>query len=140
GGAALLAGCGGGECDLDADETLALAQRSGAAAIHPGYGYVAETSGFAHAVIEAGLTWIGPPPAPIELLGDKSCARAVAEAVKAPVAPGSNGAVTDLAEAAKVAEGIDLPVVVKAVHGGAGRCFRACACADTLEAAYTGAN
>jgi acetyl-CoA/propionyl-CoA carboxylase biotin carboxyl carrier protein len=63
----------------------------------------------------------------------------VAEAVNAPVAPGSNGAVADLAEAAKVAEGIGFPVVVKAVHGGGGRGFRACACADDLESAYTAA-
>src|SRR5690625_2059508 len=65
-------GSGAGETYLDVDKILALAKRSGADAIHPGYGYLAENSGFAQAVIEAGLTWIGPPPAAIELLGDKS--------------------------------------------------------------------
>src|SRR5699024_6519395 len=135
----LLDGSGAGETYLDVDKILALAKRSGADAMHPGYGYLAENAIFAPSVIDAGLTWIGPPPAAIELLGDKSGALAVAEAVNAPVAPGSNGAVADLAEAAKVAEGIGFPVVVKAVHGGGGRGFRACACADDLESAYTAA-
>ncbi len=78
-------------------------------------------------------------PGAIELLGDKSGAREVAEAVSAPVAPGSDGAVADLAEAAEVAERIGYPVVIKAVHGGGGRGFRACASADDLETAYAAA-
>ncbi|MGO2036338.1 MAG: acetyl/propionyl/methylcrotonyl-CoA carboxylase subunit alpha [Brevibacterium sp.] len=135
----LLDGSGPGETYLDIDKILALAKRSGADAIHPGYGYLAENALFAQAVIDAGLTWIGPPPAAIELLGDKSGAREVAEAVSAPVAPGSDGAVADLAEAAEVAERIGYPVVIKAVHGGGGRGFRACAAADDLEGAYTAA-
>src|SRR5699024_1852151 len=122
----LLDGSGAGETYLDVDKILALAKRSGADAIHSGYGYLAENSGFAQAVIEAGLPCIGQPPAAIELLGDKPGARAVAEPVNAPVAPGSTWAVAHLAEAAKVAEGIGFPVVVKAVHGGGGRGFRAC--------------
>ena len=135
----LLDGSGAGETYLDIDKILALAKRSGADAIHPGYGYMAENAQFAQAVIDAGLIWVGPPPAAIELLGDKSGARAVAEAVDAPVAPGSDGAVADLAEAAEVAERIGFPVVVKAVHGGGGRGFRACAAAEDLEAAYSAA-
>jgi acetyl-CoA/propionyl-CoA carboxylase biotin carboxyl carrier protein len=135
----LLDGSGAGETYLDVDKILALAKRSGADAIHPGYGYLAENALFAQAVIDAGLTWIGPPPAAIELLGDKSGARTVAEAVDAPVAPGSDGAVADLTEAAEVADRIGYPIVVKAVHGGGGRGFRACASADDLEAAYTAA-
>ncbi|WP_309132500.1 biotin carboxylase N-terminal domain-containing protein [Brevibacterium sp.] len=135
----LLDGAGAGETYLDIDKILALAKRAGADAIHPGYGYLAENALFAQAVIDAGLTWIGPPPAAIELLGDKSGAREVAEAVSAPVAPGSDGAVADVTEAARVAEQIGYPVVIKAVHGGGGRGFRACASADELEAAYTAA-
>ncbi|WP_211977874.1 biotin carboxylase N-terminal domain-containing protein [Brevibacterium sp. W7.2] len=135
----LLEGTGAGETYLDIDKILDLATRSGADAIHPGYGYLAENALFAQAVIDAGLTWVGPPPAAIELLGDKSGAREVAEAVSAPVAPGSDGAVADLAEAAAVAERIGYPVVIKAVHGGGGRGFRACPTADDLEAAYTAA-
>ncbi|MCD1284469.1 MULTISPECIES: biotin carboxylase N-terminal domain-containing protein [unclassified Brevibacterium] len=135
----LLDGSGPGETYLDIDKILALAKRSGADAIHPGYGYLAENALFAQAVIDAGLTWIGPPPAAIELLGDKSGAREVAEDVSAPVAPGSDGAVADLAEAAEVAERIGYPVVIKAVHGGGGRGFRACAAVDDLEGAYTAA-
>ncbi|WP_209372028.1 acetyl/propionyl/methylcrotonyl-CoA carboxylase subunit alpha [Brevibacterium renqingii] len=135
----LLDGSGAGETYLDVEKILALAKRSGADAIHPGYGYLAENAIFAQSVIDAGLTWIGPPPAAIELLGDKSGARAVAEAVSAPVAPGSDGAVADLTEAAEIADRIGFPVVVKAVHGGGGRGFRACASAADLEAAYTAA-
>ncbi|WP_231446703.1 acetyl/propionyl/methylcrotonyl-CoA carboxylase subunit alpha [Brevibacterium zhoupengii] len=135
----LLDGAGPGETYLDIEKILALAKRSGADAIHPGYGYLAENALFAQAVIDAGLTWIGPPPAAIELLGDKSGAREVAEAVSAPVAPGSDGAVVDLAEAAEVAQRIGYPIVIKAVHGGGGRGFRACATAADLETAYTAA-
>ncbi|MDN6379750.1 MAG: ATP-grasp domain-containing protein, partial [Brevibacterium aurantiacum] len=90
-------------------------------------------------VIDAGLTWTGAPPAAIELLGDKSGAREVAEADSAPVAPGSAGAVADLEEAAEVAQRIGYPIVIKAVHGGGGRGFRACATAADLETAYTAA-
>ncbi|MGO1261607.1 acetyl/propionyl/methylcrotonyl-CoA carboxylase subunit alpha [Brevibacterium aurantiacum] len=135
----LLDGAGPGETYLDIEKILALAKRSGADAIHPGYGYLAENAMFAQAVIDAGLTWIGPPPAGIELLGDKSGAREVAEAVSAPVAPGSDGAVADLEEAAEVAQRIGYPIVIKAVHGGGGRGFRACATAADLETAYTAA-
>ena len=135
----LLDGAGPGETYLDIDKILALAKRSGADAIHPGYGYLAENALFAQAVIDAGLTWIGPPPSAIELLGDKSGAREVAEAVSAPVAPGSDGAVADLTDAAEVANRIGYPVVIKAVHGGGGRGFRACAAAEDLETAYTAA-
>lgn len=135
----LLDGAGPGETYLDIEKILALAKRSGADAIHPGYGYLAENAMFAQAVIDAGLTWIGPPPAAIELLGDKSGAREVAEAVSAPVAPGSDGAVADLEEAAEVAQRIGYPIVIKAVHGGGGRGFRTCATAADLETAYTAA-
>lgn len=135
----LLDGSGAGETYLDIGKILTLAKRSGADAVHPGYGYMAENALFAQAVIDAGLTWIGPPPSAIELLGDKSGAREVAEAVDAPVAPGSDGAVADLAEAAQVAERIGYPIVIKAVHGGGGRGFRACAEASELEAAFTAA-
>ncbi|MDN5656828.1 biotin carboxylase N-terminal domain-containing protein [Brevibacterium sandarakinum] len=135
----LLDGTGPGETYLDIEKILALAKRSGADAIHPGYGYLAENALFAQAVIDAGLTWIGPPPSAIELLGDKSGAREVAEAVSAPVAPGSDGAVSGLAEAAEVAQRIGYPIVIKAVHGGGGRGFRACASAEDLEGAYAAA-
>lgn len=135
----LLDGTGPGETYLDIEKILALAKRSGADAIHPGYGYLAENALFAQSVIDAGLTWIGPPPSAIELLGDKSGAREVAEAVSAPVAPGSDGAVADLSEAAEVAKRIGYPVVIKAVHGGGGRGFRACPQESDLEAAYTAA-
>ncbi|WP_350271078.1 biotin carboxylase N-terminal domain-containing protein [Brevibacterium sp. CBA3109] len=135
----LLEGAGPGETYLDIGKILALAKRSGADAIHPGYGYLAENALFAQAVIDAGLTWIGPPPSAIELLGDKSGAREVAEAVSAPVAPGSDGAVADLTEAAEVAQRIGYPVVIKAVNGGGGRGFRACAAAEHLETAYSAA-
>ena len=82
-----------------------MAAESGADAVHPGYGFLAENAGFAQAVLDAGLIWIGPPPAAIESLGDKVAARHIATAVGAPMAAGTDGPVSgvDEVEAADVA-------------------------------------
>src|SRR5690606_26485049 len=83
---------------LDPARLLAVAARAGADAVHPGYGFLSENADFAEAVISAGLTWIGPPPAAMRALGDKIAARDLAREVGAPLAPGSDGAVTSVAE------------------------------------------
>jgi acetyl-CoA/propionyl-CoA carboxylase, biotin carboxylase, biotin carboxyl carrier protein len=106
---------------LDIDRILDAAKRTGADAIHPGYGFLAENAGFARAVIDAGLTWIGPPPAAIDALGDKVAARHIAATVGAPLAAGTDGPVSGADEVAAFAAEHGLPVAIKAAFGGGGR-------------------
>jgi acetyl-CoA/propionyl-CoA carboxylase biotin carboxyl carrier protein len=106
---------------LSIEKILKRAADSGADAIHPGYGFLAENAGFARAVIDAGLTWIGPPPAAIDALGDKVAARHIATAVGAPLAPGTDGPVSGAEEVAAFAAEHGLPVAIKAAFGGGGR-------------------
>jgi acetyl-CoA/propionyl-CoA carboxylase, biotin carboxylase, biotin carboxyl carrier protein len=106
---------------LDIGKILAVAAESGADAVHPGYGFLAENASFARAVIDADLTWIGPPPAAIDALGDKVEARHIAKQAGAPLAPGTDGPVSGAAEAAAFAAEYGLPIAIKAAFGGGGR-------------------
>ena len=112
------------------EKILAIAERSGANAIHPGYGFLAENAEFAEAVISAGLVWIGPSPEAIRALGDKVSARAIAQKVGAPLAPGTDGPVKSAAEVVAFAKKYGLPVAIKAAYGGGGRGLKV---ARTLE-------
>jgi acetyl-CoA/propionyl-CoA carboxylase biotin carboxyl carrier protein len=103
---------------------LAAAEHTGATALHPGYGFLAENADFAEAVIDAGLTWIGPPPPVIRALGDKVAARAIAARVGAPMVPGTPQPVADPAQAVAFAREHGLPIAIKAAHGGGGRGLR----------------
>jgi len=116
-----LGGATPGETYLDIDKIIAAAVRSSADAIHPGYGFLAENAGFARAVIEAGLIWIGPPPTAIESLGDKVRARHIASKVGAPLVPGTSEPVRDAAEVLGFAREHGLPIAIKAAFGGGGR-------------------
>ena len=109
------------ETYLNVDALLAVADAAGADAIHPGYGFLSENAAFAEAVVAAGLTWIGPPPAAMRALGDKVSAREVARRVGAPMAPGTDRPVADAAEVEAFADAHGLPIAIKAAKGGGGR-------------------
>jgi acetyl-CoA/propionyl-CoA carboxylase, biotin carboxylase, biotin carboxyl carrier protein len=116
-----LEGATPAESYLDIEKIIAVAQKSGADSVHPGYGFLAENSAFAQAVIDAGLVWIGPPPAAIDALGDKVQARHIAEKVGAPLAPGTKDPLANADEAVAFAEEHGLPIAIKAAFGGGGR-------------------
>ncbi|TRO97054.1 ATP-grasp domain-containing protein [Glycocaulis profundi] len=122
------------ESYLNIPAILDAAQAAGADAVHPGYGFLSENAGFARAVIEAGLVWVGPPPAAIAAMGDKAKAREAMIAAGVPVAPGWQGEADDTALLAE-AETLGWPVLIKAAAGGGGRGMRAVArAADFPEA------
>jgi len=116
-----LNGTTSAETYLVIDKILGVARRSGADAVHPGYGFLAENADFARRVIAAGLIWIGPSPEAIEQLGDKVSARHVAEKVGAPLAPGTINPVETAEEVIAFADKVGLPVAIKAAFGGGGR-------------------
>jgi acetyl-CoA/propionyl-CoA carboxylase biotin carboxyl carrier protein len=116
-----LDGATSAETYLVIDKILSIARRSGADAIHPGYGFLAENADFARAVIDAGIIWIGPSPEAIEKLGDKVSARHIAEKVGAPLAPGTLNPVSGAAEVLDFVDIHGLPVAIKAAFGGGGR-------------------
>ena len=123
---------------LRIDRLIAAARATGADAVHPGYGFLAENDAFAAACADAGLTFIGPSAATIALMGSKTSARQVAMAARIPVVPGSDepfGLDTPDAAIAAAADGIGYPVMVKAVAGGGGKGMRVVAMPDELHAA-----
>ena len=109
------------ESYLRGDAIIAVAQRAGAGAIHPGYGFLAENAAFARACAAAGIVWIGPPPAAMERMGGKVAARQEAIAAGVPLVPGTLAAVESAADAARVAAEFGYPVAIKASAGGGGR-------------------
>ncbi len=124
---------------LAVDKLLEVARRSGADAVHPGYGFLAENAGFAQAVIDAGLVWVGPPPAAIDALGDKVSARHIAQRAGAPLVPGTPDPVADVAEIHAFAAEHGLPVAIKAAFGGGGRGLKVARTDEEIDEAYASA-
>ena len=121
------------------DRILEAARRTGAQAIHPGYGFLSEREWFARAVRDAGLVWVGPPAEAIAALGSKTAARTLAVAAGVPVVPGTTTALRDAAEALAVAEQFGFPVLLKAAAGGGGKGMRVVRAADELVGALAAA-
>jgi acetyl-CoA/propionyl-CoA carboxylase, biotin carboxylase, biotin carboxyl carrier protein len=134
-----LEGQSAAESYLSIEKILKRAADSGADAVHPGYGFLAENAGFARAVIDAGLTWIGPPPAAIDALGDKVAARRIATSVGAPLAPGTDGPVSGADEVEAFAAEHGLPVAIKAAFGGGGRGLKVAHDASQITEMYESA-
>ena len=118
------------ETYLNIEKLIEVAKQSGADAVHPGYGFLSENANFAQAVIDAGLIWIGPPPAAIRALGDKVSARKIAAKAGAPLVAGTKDPVEGHEEVLAFAKEHGLPVAIKAAHGGGGRGLKV---AHTME-------
>jgi acetyl-CoA/propionyl-CoA carboxylase, biotin carboxylase, biotin carboxyl carrier protein len=121
---------------LNVDKLIEVALRSGAEAIHPGYGFLAENAGFARRVVEAGLTWIGPHADAIDAMGDKLRARAAMQKAKVPVVPGGIAPIEDLKGARLAAKNYGYPLALKASGGGGGKGLKIAHNDDELESAF----
>ena len=128
------------ESYLNVEKILEVARDSGAEAIHPGYGFLAENAPFAAAVEKAKLTWIGPPPKAIEAMGSKTEARQIMQKAGVPIVPGSTKPAKDVEDARTQAQEIGYPVACKASGGGGGKGFRVAMSEEELEAAFEGAS
>jgi acetyl-CoA/propionyl-CoA carboxylase biotin carboxyl carrier protein len=137
--AVALRGNTAAESYLDAAQLVAAVRASGAEAVHPGYGFLAEDAAFARAVADAGAVFIGPPPAAIEMMGDKLSARLAAEKAGVPVVPGTTVALADAAEVVRFGDSYGWPVAVKAAFGGGGRGIRVVASAADARDAFESA-
>ena len=124
---------------LVVDKLLEVVEQSGAEAVHPGYGFLAENAAFAQRLEEAGIVFIGPPASAIEAMGSKTRARELMQKAGVPIVPGVTEPVPDVEAAAKIADDIGYPVAVKAAGGGGGKGFRVALAADKLEEAFDGA-
>jgi acetyl-CoA/propionyl-CoA carboxylase biotin carboxyl carrier protein len=136
----LLGGPTAAESYLNVERILEVCRTSGAEAVHPGYGFLAENAAFAKACEEAGITFIGPPASAIQAMGSKTRARELMKAAGVPIVPGTTDPVATVQDARKIiAEDIGFPVAVKAAGGGGGKGFRVALQESELEAAFEGA-
>ncbi len=124
---------------LNIEKLVDIARRTGADAVHPGYGFLSENSSFARAVAQAGLVWIGPDADVIDLLGDKIAAHTLAREVQAPLVPGTDGPVAGPEEAVAFAEDHGLPIIIKAAAGGGGMGIRVARTMDEIPGAFDAA-
>ena len=134
-----LHGSTGADTYLNIEKIIDIAQRSGADAVHPGYGFLSENANFAQSVIDAGMKWIGPSPQAIEDLGNKVTARQIAVRAGAPLAPGTDGPAQNAAEVRAFAEEYGVPVAIKAAFGGGGRGIKIAYSLDEITEAFESA-
>jgi acetyl-CoA/propionyl-CoA carboxylase biotin carboxyl carrier protein len=134
-----LGGSSAADSYLVIEKLINIAKQSGADAVHPGYGFLSENADFAQAVIEAGLTWIGPSPDAIRSLGDKVSARHIAARAGAPQVPGTADPVSSAAEVVAFAQEHGLPIAIKAAFGGGGRGLKVARQMDEIEELYESA-
>ena len=134
-----LNGLSAAETYLDQNKIIEIAKKSGAEAVHPGYGFLSENADFAEKVIGAGLIWIGPPPTAIRALGDKVSARKIAAEVGAPLVAGTIDPVSTAEDIEKFAKENGLPVAIKAAHGGGGRGLKVARTIEEIPALFDSA-
>ena len=134
-----LTGTTAAQTYLNVTKLIAIAKQSGADAVHPGYGFLSENADFAQAVIDAGLIWIGPPPAAIRALGDKVSARKIAAKAGAPLVAGTADPVDSHDEIIAFAKEHGLPVAIKAAHGGGGRGLKIAFTLEEIPEAFASA-
>src|SRR5215207_4485673 len=135
----LLGGPTAAESYLKIEKILEVCKESGAEAVHPGYGFLAENAAFAKALEDAGIEFIGPPASAIDAMGSKTNARDLMKAAGVPIVPGTTDPVDTVEEAAKIAKQIGYPIAVKAAGGGGGKGFRVALEPDKLADAFEGA-
>lgn len=134
-----LSGTTAAQTYLNIEKLIAIAKKSGADSVHPGYGFLSENADFAQAVIDAGLIWIGPPPAAIKALGDKVSARKIAAKAGAPLVAGTVDPVDSHDEVIAFAKEHGLPVAIKAAHGGGGRGLKIAFTMEEIPEAFASA-
>jgi len=125
------------ESYLVIDKIIGAAKRSGAEAIHPGYGFLSENAEFAEAVEQSGLTLIGPPASAMKLMGSKTSARQIAQAAGAPVVPGTTSPLESIEHAASVPSEVGYPVMLKAASGGGGKGMRLVRNSEEIASAFS---
>src|SRR5919107_82714 len=141
GEASLLGGAPPAESYLNVERILRAARESGAEAVHPGYGFLAENAAFARACEDAGIVFIGPPASAIDAMGSKTKAREIMKDAGVPIVPGTTDPVETVEDAAKIIDAeIGYPVAIKAAGGGGGKGFRVAESEDELEKAFEGAS
>src|SRR3954463_7439977 len=124
---------------LVVDKLMEVIEQSGAEAVHPGYGFLAENAAFARRLEDAGITFIGPPASAIDAMGSKTKARELMQGAGVPIGPGTTDPVESVEAAEKIAEEIGYPIAVKAAGGGGGKGFRVAPAPDKLRDAFEGA-
>ncbi|HEY0416979.1 MAG TPA: acetyl-CoA carboxylase biotin carboxylase subunit [Gaiellaceae bacterium] len=134
-----LGGATSAESYLVVEKLLSACAATGAEAVHPGYGFLAENAAFAQAVEDAGLVWIGPPPSAIELMGSKTRARAAMQAAGVPIIPGTTDPVGSAEEVVALGEQVGYPLLIKAAAGGGGKGMKTVYSADEAAAAFESA-